>query len=96
MLSLRGLVCNGLGSIAVEAVIYRFCFKLPYRLTSSNAKHFHASPLSSTGKTYASGWKEMEGLLFCYWVTGQADAQFLEDLLVYFAEHHRAMHLTAF
>ena len=46
--------------------------------------------------TYVSGWKDMEGLLFRYGITGQADAQFLENLLVHFAEHHRAMYLAAF
>ena len=33
-------------------------------------------------------------LLFSYRVAGQANAELLEDLLVYFAQHHGGMHLT--
>ena len=35
-------------------------------------------------------------LLFCHRVAGEADAQFLEDFLVHFAEHYSAMYLTTF
>lgn len=34
--------------------------------------------------------------LFCYGVAGKPDAEFLEDFLVDFAEHHRGVHLAPF
>ncbi len=56
----------------------------------------HYQRLSEDAGVLCEGNSKFLKLFLSHRVASQINAQFLEDFLIHFAEHHRAMHLTTF